>query len=1241
MTHRLWTVWRAAIGAVAAGFFAAIVVALSMGQVVLAVIAALTALVALTALLLRNRGEQAFRDSEERFRQLSDAAFEGIIIHDGGQILDANDAFARMSGYTAKELIGRDVLTLLAPESHEAARRHVAEQYDPPREYVSLYKDGSSARVECQARSIVWKGRPARVVAIRDVTERRRAEQALRDSEAQWERTFDAVSELVCMLDANHRIMRVNRAMAERLGGPPERFVGQTCYHCVHGLDQPPDFCPHSKLLADGQPHTVEIHEENLHGDFLVNVSPLVDAAGKLVGSVHVAHDITERKCAEEALRAREDLYRRILDTSLDSIVLTDLDGNIVMANRAAEESYGPAVRGALIGKMGFDLVVGEDRDKVLGRMSELIEKGEVKGVEFRATRSDGTHFPAEINASIVKDASGNPVGIVGVVRDVTERARIEAQLRESGNLVSMLLNATDDAGYLISEEMTILAANESAARRLGRKVEDLAGKRADEVLPPDLARSRQGQVEEVFRSGRPVQFEDRRNNRDLLNSVYPLFDAEGRVHRVAIFSRDITERKRAAEELARTGALLDSIRDAQSLYISERDPQQVYSVMLDALVRMTDSERGFLAEVLPDRKSPTGAPITNIIAWDEDGARRYEDMKKRGIEYFDLNNLAGEPVLTGKVVICNDVPNRPGARPLPEGHPPLGAFMGVPLFFGGELVGVAGVANRPGGYDARIADFLKPFTATLAGLIHAVRIARTERQALDALRGSERRMRELMENVRLIALIFDREGRVTFSNDFCAELTGRSREELVGCDWFETFIPEDERGRAKEVFREAIAGDRLAAHYENDILTRRGERRTIAWDNTTLADADGKVIGAASLGRDVTHQRELEDEVRHAQKMEAVGRLAGGVAHDLNNMLTPILGWAELLLLDTPPDDARRDDLLHVRLAAERARDLTRQLLAFSRKQILQLRPARLNDVVRGFEQMLRRTIREDVRITLNFEASSGAVLADVGQIEQVLANLALNAQDAMPAGGEMTVEVANVELDDAWVKRHPAVSPGAYVMLAVSDTGVGMPPPVLEHLFEPFFTTKANGQGTGLGLATVYGVVRQHGGAVVVESEEGRGSTFRVYLPRVDAPAVNPAAKAEAGELRGGAERVLIVEDNEMVRELTCEMLRERGYAVACAATPLECFEMVESRGERFDLLVTDMIMPQVNGRDLYERLIRTIPNLRVVVMSGYADSLVTTTPGSRFGRFFIQKPFTLRALTDTVRAALDQKE
>ncbi len=988
----------AAIG-VAAGCGPGAAVLLFAGHPFAAAVTALAGLgSAAASLVLRPRHEAALAESEERFRQLSDASLEGIIVHDGGRVLDVNEAFARMSGYAAKDLVGFDLFSLLAPESREGARRHLAERFDPPREYVGLWKDGSTAPLECQARSITWNGRPARVVAVRNVTERRRAERALRE---------------------------------------------------------------------------------------------------------------------------REDLYRRILDTSLDSIVLTDLEGRIVMANRAAAETYGVGKPAALQGLEGFDLIVGSDRDAVMSRMADLLATGEVKGVEFRATRSDGTDFPAEINASLIRDAAGEPTGIVGIVRDITTRKRVE-------------------------------------------------------------------------------------------------------------------------EELARTGALLGFIRDAQSLHIAGHDPQQVFDAMLDTLLRMTASTHGFLAEVRHDGAvSGRKTPITRVLSWDAESARLVDVMREKGIEYRTLDNLAGEAVTSGRIVICNDVAGRPGGRALPEDHPPLRSFMGVPLFFGGELVGVAGIANRPGGYDERTAEFLRPYTVTLAGLIHAVRVEKSERLALDALRESERRFREVMENVRLIAVTLDREGRVTFSNAYLAELTGRPGEELLGRDWFEACIPEELRSGMKDSFEKMLAGASSLAHFENDIVTVRGDRRRIAWDNTVLRDARGRVTGAASFGRDVTQQRDLEDQVRQAQKMEAVGRLAGGVAHDFNNMLAPILGWSDLLLEEMSPDDPRRDSLLHVRIAAERARDLTRQLLAFSRKQVLRLRPVRLAEVVRGFEKMLRRTIREDVHIRLDLADDSGSVLADIGQVEQVIANLALNAQDAMPSGGDMAIRVANVDLDDLWALGHPGDRPGSYVMLAIRDTGVGMAPQVREHLFEPFFTTKEVGRGTGLGLASVYGIVRQHGGAVSVESEPGEGSTFRVYFPRADVEArTTPGVPAPPASLPGGHETVLVVEDNDMVRELACEMLRECGYRVLSEDSPEQCVALVETKGERADLLLTDMIMPRINGRDLYERLARSIPGLRVVVMSGYTDTLIASEESSLFGRHFLQKPFTLRALADTVRAALDEK-
>ena len=383
-----------------------------------------------------------------------------------------------------------------------------------------------------------------------------------------------------------------------------------------------------------------------------------------------------------------------------------------------------------------------------------------------------------------------------------------------------------------------------------------------------------------------------------------------------------------------------------------------------------------------------------------------------------------------------------------------------------------------------------------------------------------------------------------------------------------------------------------------------------------------------------------LEDQLRQAQKVEVIGRLAGGVAHDFNNLLTVISGYTDLTLGQLPEQDPLREDLEEIRNAAQRAAELTRQLLAFGRRQILTPKVIDLNAVVAGTEKMLHRLIEEDIELVAVPEPELWRVKADAGQIEQVIMNLAINARDAMPDGGRLTLETQNVELDDAYARAHVAVHPGPYVMLAVSDTGSGMDQETLGHLFEPFFTTKGPGQGTGLGLATVYGIVKQSGGNIWVYSEVGQGTTFKVYLPRVDAPLDSATPLKPSASLRG-TETILLVEDERGVRLLARRVLEGNGYAVLEAAEGLTAIELVRHHEGPIHLLVTDVVMPHMSGRAVADAVTSLRPTVKVLYLSGYTANAIVHRGVLDLGTPFLEKPFTPGTLVAKVREVLDFAE
>src|SRR5205809_352974 len=390
--------------------------------------------------------------------------------------------------------------------------------------------------------------------------------------------------------------------------------------------------------------------------------------------------------------------------------------------------------------------------------------------------------------------------------------------------------------------------------------------------------------------------------------------------------------------------------------------------------------------------------------------------------------------------------------------------------------------------------------------------------------------------------------------------------------------------------------------------------------------------------GRDVTERLGLEQQLRLAQKMEAVGRLAGGVAHDFNNILTAITGHAELLLEALGLNYPRRADVDEIRRSAERAAGLTRQLLAFSRQQVLQPKVVDLNALVLDMDKLLRRLIGEDVELATVLDPTLGRVTADPGQLEQVIVNLAVNARDAMPQGGKLTLETRNIDLDSSYTLEHSLVKPGPYVQLTVSDSGIGMDEETQAHAFEPFFTTKPRGQGTGLGLAMVYGTVKQSGGFIWVYSEPGRGATFKIYLPRVDTPTEAAALPAPAVQPARGPETVLLAEDEPAVRAIAQPALERHGYTVLPAATGAAALALAAQHAATIDLLLTDVVMPGMSGRDLADRLTAQRPGIRVLYISGYTDNAIVRHGMLEPGLAYLQKPFRPDALVRKVREVLD---
>jgi two-component system, cell cycle sensor histidine kinase and response regulator CckA len=498
------------------------------------------------------------------------------------------------------------------------------------------------------------------------------------------------------------------------------------------------------------------------------------------------------------------------------------------------------------------------------------------------------------------------------------------------------------------------------------------------------------------------------------------------------------------------------------------------------------------------------------------------------------------------------------------------------------------------------------------------------------------------VEEAAEVIVITDPEGTIQYANPAFEEVTGYSREEAVGQN--PRLLKSGQQNLAfYQDLWGTIAGGRV---WKGRMVNKRkdGTFYTQVATISSVRDASGRILNYVAVKRDITEflrieeeRAKLQEQFLQAQKIESIGRLAGGIAHDFNNMLSIILGFGQLVLDELRPGDPLHGWVKEIMSAGQRSKTLTRQLLAFSRKQTLQPEVLDLNHLVRELEKMLYRLIGEDITLELALAQDIGRVLVDPGQIEQVIMNLVVNARDAMPTGGRLLIETAAVELDDTYTETHPESESGKHVLLAVTDTGCGMSKEILSQIFEPFFTTKKKGRGTGLGLASVYGIVKQSGGTVWVYSEPGQGTTFKIYLPQTQAVEESAVAKPEAAVPVAGGEHILVVEDEEMLRKLMASLLSRLGYTTTLAANGGEALLLVEEKGLKPDLIITDVVMPNMSGKQLIERLRRNHPHLKTLYMSGYTENAIVHHGVLDAGTPFIQKPFNIQDLGAKVQDIL----
>jgi two-component system cell cycle sensor histidine kinase/response regulator CckA len=526
--------------------------------------------------------------------------------------------------------------------------------------------------------------------------------------------------------------------------------------------------------------------------------------------------------------------------------------------------------------------------------------------------------------------------------------------------------------------------------------------------------------------------------------------------------------------------------------------------------------------------------------------------------------------------------------------------------------------------------------SGSFTGFIAVARDITERRHVAETLRDMSQMLRTIIDASVLSIVALDLDGRVTLWNNAATRLFGWSAQEVLGRPL--PTVPEDRRAEFDKGRVRSQAGEEVV--YETQRRRKDGSLVDVLNSSAALFDSQGELAGSVGILVDMTERKQLEEQLRQAVKMEGIGRLAGGIAHDFNNLLTVIGGRSYLLLSQLPAAHAMRRDLLLIQQTGDRAAALTRQLLAFSRKQVLAPAVIDLNEIVFGMRTLLERVLGEDMDLIMDLDPPLGRVTADPGQIEQVILNMAVNARDAMPEGGQLTLETRHVDVDPTYARQKIELTPGPYEVLSIGDTGVGMDAATLARVFEPFFTTKAVGKGTGLGLATAYGIVEQSGGHITVHSEPGSGTTFRIYLPTTESSELAPPAVEEA-VARRGTEVVLLAEDDVNLRALTRDILASEGYTVLESRDVEDAIRIAEHQDGTIHLLLTDVVMPHMSGRALAEAVKRVRPDVKVLYMSGYTDDAIVHHGVLDPGTALLQKPFTPAALAHKVRGVLDRPQ
>ncbi len=912
---------------------------------------------------------------------------------------------------------------------------------------------------------------------------------------------------------------------------------------------------------------------------------PITDASGRVVALQGIARDITERVLSEEKLRESEKFLQTIIDTEPACVKMLAKDGSVLMMNRAGLEMIQAESFDQVRGKPVYDLILPDHRRK-FADLTDSVFAGKGGTLAFEAVGLKGRTIWLETHAVPLRDENNAIIAALGITRDITEHVRAEQKLRENEKFLQTVIDTEPECVKMLGADGSLLMMNRAGLEMLQvDSLDQVKGKAAIPLVAAEHRAAFAALLKNVFRGkGGKLAFEmiGLKGRRLWMDThMVPLRDEKNNIIAALGITRDITERKRSEDALQKGEQRYKQLLESVTSYIYTVTVEQgkaVATVHGPGCVAVTGYEAGEYA--------------ADPFLW----YRMVHDQDKQ------LVLKQAEDVLAGK-------------RPGPIDHR-VRHKNGTSVWVRGTVVPHADEQGRLASYDGLITD-------------------------ITAQKRAEEFSRNILETVDEGFLVIDRDYTVLSVNKAYARQVGREPRDIIGrkCHEISHKIsrPCYEQGEECAVRRSfETESPHTATHTHHDAL---GNNLFVETKAFPLRDDAGRVVAAIEIVNNITDKKRLEEQLRHSQKMEAVGLLAGGISHDFNNILTAIIGYGNLLKMKTPADDPLQQYIEQILASSARAANLTQGLLAFSRKQVINPRPLDVNDATRRFERLLQRLIGEDVELSTDLAPGEMTVLADPSQLELVLMNLATNARDAMPRGGTLTVRTEIAVIGEDFRKEHGFGDSGSYACISIRDTGNGMDRTTRDHIFEPFFTTKEPGRGTGLGLAIVYGIMKQSNGYVVVDSEPGAGSCFRLYFPII-AAAAETEKTIETLPPEEGRETILIAEDDDTIRQYTRTMLSEFGYTVIEAADGEDAVNKFRERQDAIKLIVLDVVMPKMNGKEVHDEIIAIRPDVKTLYVSGYSSDTIRAKGITEDSQNIIFKPISPMDLLRSVRQILDGK-